>query len=187
MALPEHRTEQKIHARGSLMSGAELSHRQYLSDLFQQHYSWLCERLCQHLNSRACAEDIASEAFLQLLASPNVVPIREPRALLTTIAKRLVYQRWRRRDLERDYLAGLVQEDNPHVASAESLAATLQLLDLIDRRLNRLPAKVKSTFVLSRADGLTYPEIAAQLGISSRSVSDYMEKAETCCLRACLE
>jgi len=169
------------------MSGADVSHRQYLSDLFQQHYPWLCARLCRHLNSRACAEDIASETFAQLLASPNVVPIREPRALLTTIARRLVYQRWRRNDLERDYLAGLVQEDNPQVASAESLAATLQLLDRIDRRLNRLPAKVKTTFVLSRGDGLTYPEIATRLGISARSVSVYMDKAETCCLRACLE
>jgi RNA polymerase sigma-70 factor (ECF subfamily) len=169
------------------MSGANLSQRQYLGGLFDQHYTWLCERLCRHLDSRACAEDIASEAFLQLLASPNVVPIREPRALLTTIAKRLVYQRWRRRDLERDYLDGLIHEEPAAVSSTEKLAETLQLLDRIDRRLNRLPAKVRTTFVLSRGSGLTYPEIAVRLGISSRSVSDYIEKAETCCLRACLE
>jgi len=169
------------------MSGVDLSHRHLLSELFQRHYAWLCERLRRHLDGPESAEDIASETFLQLLASPNVVAIREPRALLTTIAQRLIYQRWRRRDLERDYRDGLMLEDDAHAPSPESLAATLQTLARIDRRLNRLPPKVKTTFMLARSVGLTYPEIATQLGISSRSVSDYLQKAETCCLRACLE
>jgi len=169
------------------MSGVDLSHRQYLSELFQRHYGWLCDRLRRHLDGPESAEDIACETFLQLLAAPNVVPIREPRALLTTIAQRLIYQRWRRRDLERNYLDGLIFEEDAHTPSPENLAATLQTLDRIDRRLNRLPPKVKTTFMLSRSVGLTYPEIATRLGISARSVSDYMEKAETCCLRACLE
>ncbi|TDV70266.1 sigma factor-like helix-turn-helix DNA-binding protein [Pseudomonas sp. LP_7_YM] len=169
------------------MSGVDPSHRQYLSELFQHHYRWLCERLRGHLDGAQSAEDIAAETFLQLLAAPNVVPIREPRALLTTIAQRLVYQCWRRSGLERDYLTGLIDEEHTYAPSAESLAATLQALDRIDRRLNRLPPKIKTTFMLSRSVGLTYPEIAHHLGISSRSVSDYMEKAETCCLRACLE
>lgn len=169
------------------MAGADMMHRQYLGELFVQHHSWLCLRLRRLLDSQQSAEDVASETFLQLLASPNVVPIRDPRALLTTIAQRRVYERWRRRDQERDYLAGLALEDAVPYASAESHAATLQILDRLDRRLDRLPAKIKSTFVLSRRGGLTYAEIAAQLGISQRSVSDYMDQAETCCRRACLE
>ncbi|SDH43543.1 sigma-70 family RNA polymerase sigma factor [Pseudomonas abietaniphila] len=169
------------------MSGADVSHRQTLSELFELHYAWLCDRLRRHLDSRECVEDIASETFLQLLASPNVVPIRQPRALLTTIAKRLIYQRWRRRDLERHYLDALSWEECDDAPSPESLTAALQLLDRLDRRLNRLPAKVRTTFVLSRGSGMTYPEISQCLGISARSVSDYIDKAETCCLRACLE
>ncbi|WP_296255701.1 MULTISPECIES: sigma-70 family RNA polymerase sigma factor [unclassified Pseudomonas] len=169
------------------MSGVDLPHRHLLGELFQRHYAWLCERLRRHLDGPESAEDIACETFLQLLAAPNVVPIREPRALLSTIAQRLIYQRWRRRALERMYLDGLVVEEHADAPSPESLAATLQMLDRIDRRLNRLPPKVRTTFLLSRSVGLTYPEIATQLGISSRSVSDYMEKAETCCVRACLE
>lgn len=167
------------------MSGVDLSHRQYLNELFQRHYGWLCERLRRYLDGPESAEDIASETFLQLLAAPNVVPIREPRALLTTIAQRLIYQRWRRRDLERSYLEGLTFEED--TSSPERITEIAQALDRIDRRLNRLPPKVKSTFMLSRNVGLTYPEIATRLGISSRSVSDYMQRAETCCLRAGLE
>lgn len=169
------------------MADADVTHRHYLSELFMQHHAWLCLRVRRLLDSTQSAEDIASETFLQLLASPNVVPIRDPRALLTTIAQRLVYEHWRRRDQQRDYLEGLSREDAVPGESVESHAATLQTLDRLDRRLDRLPAKIKSTFVLSRRGGLTYPEIAAHLGISQRSVSDYMDQAETCCRRACLE
>ena len=169
------------------MSGANVSYATNVGELFTCHYEWLCARLNRLMHSRECAEDIACESFLQLLASPNVVPIREPRALLTTIAKRLIYQRWRRKDLERDCLQALAWEEADHAPSPETLAAALQTLDRLDRLLNRLPTKVKHTFVLSRASGMTYPQIATQLGISRRSVSHYMDKAETCCLRACLE
>lgn len=169
------------------MSGAALSHGQTVSDLFRRHHRWLCDHLRRHLRAREWAEDIASETFLQLLAAAKGEPIREPRALLRTIAQRLIYQRWRRRDLERDYLEALVHEERAQTPSPESLAATLQTLERLDRRLNRLPAKVKTTFVLARGSGMTYPEIAVQLNISARSVSDYMDRAETCCRRACLE
>jgi RNA polymerase sigma-70 factor (ECF subfamily) len=36
---------------------------------------------------------------------------------------------------------------------------------------------------LSRIDGLTYPQIAARLGISQRSVSDYMTRSQALCNR----
>lgn len=86
------------------MSGADTSHSEYVGGLFRSHYQWLCTRLRRHLDSSAHAEDIAADTFVQFLTSPGVVPIRQPRALLTTIAQRLMYQLWRRRDLERAYL-----------------------------------------------------------------------------------
>lgn len=169
------------------MTSADPTHSNYVSELFAQHHGWLSLRIRRWVDSMQTAEDIASDTFLQVLAAPNVVPIRDPRALLTTIAQRLVYGHWRRRDQERGYLQGVSQEASVSSASVESHAATLQILDRLDRRLDRLPVKIKSTFVLSRRGGLTYPEIAAHLGISQRSVSDYMDQAETCCRRACLE
>ena len=64
-------------------------------------------------------------------------------------------------------------------ACAEDRAQVLEALQAIDLSLDRLPAKVKTTFLLSRVNGLTYPQIAAELGISQRSVSDYMARAVT--------
>ncbi|MFD2642117.1 sigma-70 family RNA polymerase sigma factor [Pseudomonas japonica] len=170
------------------MSGFDTSHSDYVGGLFRSHYSWLCSRLRRHLgDGSGVAEDIAADTFVQLLSAPAVQPIRQPRALLTTIAQRLMYQLWRRRDLERAYLDALLHDDEAQAPSPEELAQMLEALQIIDNLLDGLPAKVKATFLLSQVNGLTYPEIAAQLGISQRSVSDYMAKAIHRCLKASLE
>ncbi|WP_213938259.1 sigma-70 family RNA polymerase sigma factor [Pseudomonas sp. dw_612] len=169
------------------MSGADTTHSDYVGGLFRSHYGWLCSRLRRHLDSSASAEDIAADTFVQLLTAPDTLSIRQPRALLTTISQRLMYQLWRRRDLERAYLEALRHEDDAEAPSPEDLAQMLEALEAIDRLLDGLPAKVKAAFLLSQLNGLTYPQIAIELGISQRSVSDYMTRAINRCLRARLE
>ena len=163
------------------MSGTDASHQNNVGGLFRAHYPWLCARLRRHLGTNASVEDIAAETFVQLLESPALTPIREPRALLTTIARRLVYQLWRRRDLERQHLEQLQQADVVGGRSPEDLLQLSQTLNSLDRTLDRLPGKVRATFLMSRVDGLTYPQIAAELGISQRSVSAYMTRTHALC------
>ena len=165
------------------MSGADVSYRNDIGGLFRSHHPWLCARLRQYLGAAASVEDIAAETFVQLLEAPQTVSIREPRALLTTIARRLIYQLWRRRDLERQHLDQLQHADQPSAPSPEELTQLTQALHGLDRTLARLPGKVRATFLLSRVDGLTYPQIAAELGISLRSVSAYMTRTEALCAR----
>ncbi|KPA98420.1 MULTISPECIES: sigma-70 family RNA polymerase sigma factor [Pseudomonas] len=169
------------------MSGADTPHSDYVGGLFRSHYDWLCGRLRRHLDSSASAEDIAADTFVQLLTAADGLSIRQPRALLTTLAQRLMYQLWRRRDLERAYLDALQQDAEVPVPSPEDLAQMLEALERVERLLGGLPDKVKASFLLSRVNGLTYPEIAAELGISQRSVSDYMTRAFSRCLRARLD
>lgn len=169
------------------MSDVQSHHSQAVGLLFQHHYHWLCARLRRYLQCHAHAEDIASETFAQVLQAPQVEPIREPRALLTTIAQRLMYQGLRRRDLERAYLDALLFENPAHSPSAEHLTQVMQTLEHIDRLLDRLPAKVKATFLLSMVDGITYSEIAITLGISLSSVKQYMVRAMERCYQAGLQ
>lgn len=163
------------------MSGTDSAHRHDVDRLFRAHHPWLCARLRRHLGASSSVEDIAAETFTQLLESPGLTPIREPRALLTTIAHRLIYQLWRRRDLERQHLDQLHHVDQPQATSPEDWLQLTQALQRLDRTLERLPGKVRATFLLSRIDGLTYPQIAAELGISQRSVSVYMTRSQALC------
>ncbi|MNI39584.1 putative RNA polymerase sigma factor FecI [compost metagenome] len=165
------------------MSGTDLSHRHAVGGLFRAHYPWLCTRLRQQLGIRSSVEDLSAETFAQLLESPNLTPIREPRALLYTIAQRLVYQLWRRRDLERRHVEQLQHLEQAQSISPEDWLQLTESLQRLDQTLERLPGKVRATFLLSRVDGLTYPQIAAELGISQRSVSVYMTRSHALCIQ----
>ena len=168
------------------MSGADTSHSDYVGGLFRSHYDWLCGRLHRHLDSRAHAEDIAADTFVQLLTSPGLSEsgeqaIRQPRALLTTIAQRLMYQLWRRRDLERAYLDALAQMPEHVAPSEEDRAIILQTLLELDQLLDGLPTLVKRAFLLAQLDGLTYAQISAELGISIATVKRHLTKAAMRC------
>lgn len=155
-----------------------------LRQLFGDHHSWLLTRLHARLGCRHDADDMASETFAQVVALPDPSGINEPRALLTTIAKRLIFASWRRRDLERAYLEVLAQQPLAHEPSAEEQAQALQALSALDRILDGLSPIGRSAFLYSQLDNLTYAEIGQRLGISAPRVHQYVVKALSLCYLA---
>lgn len=154
-----------------------------LHQLFGDHHGWLLDRLRARLGCPSDAADMASETFVQVVALDDPHSIREPRALLTTIAKRLMYASWRRRDLERAYLDALANEPQQYAPSAEQQALAIEALIEIDRLLEGLSSRARAAFLYSQLDGLTYAEIARELGVSAPRVHQYVVQG----LRACFE
>ncbi|MEE4462820.1 sigma-70 family RNA polymerase sigma factor [Azotobacter chroococcum] len=136
-------------------------------------------RLHARLGCAHDAADIASETFTQVVALEDPGAIREPRALLTTIAKRLVY-----RDLERAYLEALAQQPEAVQPSAEETVLVLEALTAIDQLLDGLSPKARAAFLYSQLEGLTYAEIATRLGVSVTRVHQYVVKGLTTCYLA---
>jgi len=154
--------------------------------LFSDHHPWLLGRLHDRLRNRAQAEDMASETFVQVIGSERLASIEQPRAFLTTVAKRVLYEFWRRRDLERAYCAVLEQLPESHVPSAEDRALLLESLERIAQALDGLSDKARHAFLLSQLDGLTYQQIAAQIGVSHGMVRKYMAQGWRACTLATL-
>jgi len=149
-----------------------------LGFFFSDHHRWLLQHIHKRLRNRADAEDTASEAFCQMLGA-RVDPdsIEQPRAYLSTIARRLIFDRHRRRQLEQAYLERLAQLPEPVAPSAEEQLLLIEALVAIDQVLDGLPAIVKAAFLYSQLDGMSYVAIAARLQISERTVSRYMKQA----------
>jgi len=154
-----------------------------LHQLFGDHHGWLFERLRARLGCPSDAADMASETFVQVVALDDPHSIREPRALLTTIAKRLMYASWRRRDLERAYLDALANEPEQFAPSAEQQVMAVEALIEIDRLLDGLSSRARAAFLYSQLDGMTYADIARELGVSAPRVHQYVVQG----LRACFE
>ena len=155
-----------------------------LHQLFGDHHGWLLGRLRARLGCGEDAADMAAETFAQVVAAPDPHAIREPRALLTTIAKRLVFASWRRRDLERAYLDALAQQPYAYAPSAQEQAQALQALSALDTLLEGLSPIGRSAFLYSQLEGLTYAEIGVRLGISAPRVHQYVVKALGLCYLA---
>ncbi|MBX8562846.1 sigma-70 family RNA polymerase sigma factor [Pseudomonas cichorii] len=155
-----------------------------LQQLFGDHHGWLQERLRAHLGCHHDAADMAAETFAQVVALPEPQAIREPRALLTTIAKRLIFASWRRRDLERAYLEVLAQQPQGYEPSAEEQVQALEALSTLDQILDGLSPIGRSAFLYSQLDGMTYAEIGRTLGISAPRVHQYIVKALGLCYLA---
>lgn len=158
------------------------SFRHQVECLFRDHHAWLYSRLLKRVRSRNDAEDVASETFLQLSEDGGRTDIRDARAFLTTIAKRVLFQMWRRQDLEQAYADALRHMPEAMALSAEDHVLLLDAIQQIDRALAALPLQVRTVFLMSRLDGLTYPDIAARLGISLATVERHMKRALLQCL-----
>ncbi|SDO87345.1 RNA polymerase sigma-70 factor, ECF subfamily [Rhodoferax sp. OV413] len=145
--------------------------------MFAEHHGWLLTRLQARLHNTADAQDLASETFLRVVTYRQLDAVHEPRAFLTTIAKRLLFTLWRRRELEQAYLDALALRPDDTAASPEDRAVLLETLDYIAHALDGLPLKAHQAFLLSQMDGLGYHAIAAQLGISHSTVRRHMADA----------
>ncbi|USX24082.1 sigma-70 family RNA polymerase sigma factor [Oxalobacteraceae bacterium OTU3CINTB1] len=153
----------------------------FLGSEFRRSYGWLTASMQRLVGSRNDAEDLAASAFTELAGLDDVSHIRQPRALLTTIARRLTYEFWRRRDLERDYLAELALVPEQFDASPEQVCLAVDELLRIDAALERVSAKAREAFILSQFEEMGYAEIAQRLGVSVSMVRKYVAQALTAC------
>lgn len=151
--------------------------QQQLQTLYSDHHGWLYRWLQRKLGCAHNAADVAQDTFLRIITSRDaLLGMREPRAYLSTTAKRLLIDRARRHALEQAYLAELAlhAETLPGYPSPETLLETLQALEQIGAALEGVSAKARDAFLLHYLEGQTHAAIAAQLGVSTKMIQKYL-------------
>ncbi|MFJ1300701.1 sigma-70 family RNA polymerase sigma factor [Pseudomonadota bacterium AL_CKDN230030165-1A_HGKHYDSX7] len=145
--------------------------------LYSAHHGWLRGWLQGRMGNSFDAADLAQDTFLRLLTNQEPLSIREPRALLTTIAKRVVANFYRRRRIEEAYLATLAVLPELEVPGPETRALLLETLLEIDKRLSLLKLAARKAFLMHQVEGMTQMEIAQTLKVSVATVQRYLERA----------
>lgn len=161
----------------------QLARNARFSSIYRADQPWLETRLRDGLRNREDAQDITSETFTQLLQAPALLHLQEPRAMLLTIARRITWRLWRRRELEQAWLDTLRLQPESVAPSAESRAQALQALQRLDAVLDGLSGKARLAFLYSQLDGMTHADIATRLKVSPTMVRKYIVQA----LRRCCE
>lgn len=152
--------------------------------LYREHRSWLTDWLRRRLGPCSDrAADFMQDTFVRLLQAGERPPaLAQPRAYLTTIARGLLVDHFRRQDLERAYLQELAALPADLHPSPEDRAIIVETLLALDQMLDGLGPKVREAFLLAQLEGWEYARIAEHLGVSVSSVKKYMQKAVVQCL-----
>jgi len=151
-----------------------------VTGLVTSHGTQLRRFLLARVRNIADVPDIAQEVYLRMLRVPRIESIRSPEAYLFTVAQHLVQQH----TLLQSATAPSVELSR----MLESPAAThdvdpaleldaLQCLERLQEALERMPPKMRATFILHRRDGLSFGEISARVGISRSMAKKYLMKA----------
>lgn len=155
--------------------------QQQVHALYSDHHAWLLGWLRKKLGSPHDAADLAQDTFLRIFSrapqAAELQALREPRAYLTTIARGLVVDFFRRAELERAYLADLAALPEALQPSPQERLEALQMLEAIGKLLEAMTPKTRAAWLLSRLDGLTHAEIATELGVSVPRVRQYLASA----------
>lgn len=149
--------------------------------LYNTYYQSLLNYLVGLLpGGRQDAYEILHETYLRLLRLDDLQRLREnPRAYIFTVATNLVRDFIRRRN-SRMHDAH-IDVDDVELHSEDSTPVEIldweKSLERLKRSLLDLPVTTRQIFLLSRFDELTYPQIAAALNISTRTVERHMSTA----------
>ncbi|KMM81415.1 sigma-70 family RNA polymerase sigma factor [Pseudomonas deceptionensis] len=162
------------------MSSGEPSYQTAITELYCEHHGWLFGWLRRKLGCAQNAADLAQDTFTRILnARESVATLREPRAFLSTTARRLIIDQVRRKKIETAYLQelALTAQALEGFQSPEQILTTLEALEQIAFILEGMRDKQRQAFVLYYLDGLTQSEIARQLELSDRTVRKYLIQA----------
>jgi len=156
--------------------------REHLVTLYRDHRSWLHGWLSGRVGCRETAADLTQDTFIRLLQDRDLAALREPRAFLTTVARGLAANWFRRQSLERAYLDQLAALPEGVVPSLEDQALVREALQQIDAMLDGLPVAARQVFLLAQFEGLRYEAIAQRLHLSLSTVKRHMKRALVACL-----
>jgi RNA polymerase sigma-70 factor (family 1) len=150
------------------------------NDLFSAYYDRLLAFAFQYVKQTEVAEEITSELFLKIwLKREQMAEILNPEVYLYVSVKNAAL----------NYLRGMkkhpVMVEDIHHEEACLLPADHQgldlekkeLINLLDQAVAALPEQRRMIFKLMKEDGLKCKEVAAILGISTRTVESQVYKA----------
>jgi RNA polymerase sigma-70 factor (ECF subfamily) len=150
--------------------------------LFKRHLRMLRQRVYRLMGPDPDTEDMVQEAFLRAFA--NLDRLVDPQAFpawLSKIAVHLVNHRLRRRKLLRR-LGFQPGADRPEVMDTVAAPGLSPALATEARRvyalLDDLPAEARVAYFLRHLEEMTVAEVAAQMGLSERTVKRRVALAE---------
>ncbi|WP_164974213.1 RNA polymerase sigma factor [Filimonas effusa] len=147
------------------------------TQLFNSYWNTVYAQALAYLKSVSLAQDIVQEVFLKVWHKRAALPaVERIDNYIFIIARNEIISQLRKKLPEGD--ASALPEQAPElVMQPDKQYAYRQQHQLLAKAVELLPPQRKLVFSLNRYEGLSYEEIAQQLGISRETVKGHMVKA----------
>ena len=163
-------------AESTLLARLRAGDRAAFEQIFREHFDGLAGFAYRLTRSRAIAEELIQDLFLEIWMRHERLIITETlRTYLFRAARNRAFNHLRRQKLER--LWRLEQREIPEAESGEDEHSADELTAAIRAAIATLPNRCREIFLLSREQHMTYAEIAKVLGISVKTVETQMGRA----------
>ncbi|WP_238139487.1 sigma-70 family RNA polymerase sigma factor [Roseateles aquatilis] len=159
-----------------MLSPHPLLHDQF-HDWYSGHHRWLHAWLSRRLGCPHRAADVAHNTFLRLLSARDaLLGVQQPRAWLTTTARRLIVDEVRHQRIEQAYLDELtaLTADGAGAPSPEQILDAVQALMQLSAILDTVAPKARTAFLRHYLDDEPQAVVAEELGVSVRMVRKYL-------------
>ena len=157
-----------------------MNNNQLLSNYYSQHRDELVSFIAVRIVDTNEAEDIVQDIFLHLLRGQQLITPQTLPSLLHTMARHAVCDYYRRRHVHEEYEHYIQTSDfscQTSDDSVESVFSAQQLMERMERSLDRLPKACCEIYRLHIYDGMKVSDIAQELSLPYKQVENRLGQA----------
>ncbi|NSL86423.1 RNA polymerase sigma-70 factor [Chitinophaga solisilvae] len=143
--------------------------------LYQRHVDHLYRTAWKRLQSKAAADDMVQEVFVNFYERRHTIDVPVKPYLMASLKNRIINE-FRNRLIHETHHAAIAATQKQHSLPHTGIdSKTLQLR--FRQTLEKMPPKCREVFELSRFESMPNKSIAEKLGISVNTVEKHMGKA----------
>jgi RNA polymerase sigma-70 factor (ECF subfamily) len=154
--------------------------------LFAQHRGALQSFFYRRIRSKPDAVDLVQEVYVRMLRVNDTDAIRNPEGYLYTVANNLAIEHAvleRRHAKDIDFDEPVLEAELVGPAGPEEQIDLQLRVKRLREVLGQLPAKCRAAVYMKYRHGMSYQQIAEQLGVSDHMVQKYLGQALAHCRR----
>ena len=146
------------------------------AELYSRYWKAVYTQALHYMKSPQAAQDIVQDVFLKIWANrENLGHIREFRPYFFVTARNIIISNLRN-TVFHQYLTDDDQQEES-ILLPERMLSFKESVDILHRAIETLPPQQQKAYRLSRNEGLSYEEIAREMGISRLTVRTHITKA----------
>lgn len=151
---------------------------QNFEQIYLEHYTALHRYAFTILGDEALSEEMVQQVFLKILEKQNAVFLHTSvKAYLYRAVHNECINHIKHEKVKQGYQDYTLHQSDSYTESASRKMQYDELEQQLHRSINALPEQCRTIFQLSRFEELRYAQIAAQLGLSIKTVENQMSKA----------